>query len=29
VGAALTADAIPLATFDSEQRRFGIATIEP
>jgi predicted nucleic acid-binding protein len=29
VGAALTADAIPLATFDAEQRRFGIATREP
>ena len=29
VGAALAADAIPLATFDAEQRRFGIATREP
>jgi predicted nucleic acid-binding protein len=29
VGAALAADAVPLATFDTEQRRFGIATREP
>lgn len=29
VGAALAADAVPLATFDAEQRRFGIATREP
>lgn len=29
VGAALAADAIPLATFDAEQRHFGIATREP
>lgn len=29
VGAALVADAIPLATFDAEQRRFGIVTREP
>jgi hypothetical protein len=29
VGAALAADAVPLATFDAEQRRYGIATREP
>lgn len=29
VGAALAADATPLATFDAEQRRYGIATREP
>ena len=29
VGASLAADAVPLATFDAEQRRFGIATREP
>jgi predicted nucleic acid-binding protein len=29
VGAALAAGAIPLATFDAELRRFGIATREP
>jgi hypothetical protein len=25
----VAADAIPLATFDTEQRRYGIATSEP
>jgi predicted nucleic acid-binding protein len=29
VAAAVAADAIPLATFDAEQRRYGIATREP
>lgn len=29
VGAALAADAVPLATFDAEQRRYGIAIREP
>ena len=29
VGAALAADAIPLATFDGNQRRYGIAIREP
>ncbi len=29
VGAALAADGIPLATFDPEQRRYGIAVREP
>jgi predicted nucleic acid-binding protein len=29
VGAALTADAVPLATFDAEQGRYGIAIREP
>jgi len=29
VGAALAADAVPLATFDTEQRRYGIAVLEP
>lgn len=29
VAAALAAGALPLATFDAEQRRFGIATREP
>lgn len=29
VGAALTADAIPFATFDSEQKRYGIAIRDP
>jgi len=29
VGAALAADAIPMATFDADQRRYGIAIREP
>ena len=29
VGAALAADAVPLATFDSDQARYGIAIREP
>ena len=29
VGAALAADAVPLATFDTEQRRYGIVVREP
>lgn len=29
VGAALAADALPLATFDAEQGRYGIAIREP
>jgi predicted nucleic acid-binding protein len=29
VGAALTADAVPLATFDAERGRYGIAIREP
>jgi predicted nucleic acid-binding protein len=29
VSSALAADALPLATFDREQRRYGIATREP
>jgi predicted nucleic acid-binding protein len=29
VGAVVAADAIPLATFDAEQRRYGIAIVEP
>jgi hypothetical protein len=29
VSSALAADALPLATFDREQRRYGIATRDP
>lgn len=29
VAASMAADALPLATFDRDQRRYGIATLEP
>jgi predicted nucleic acid-binding protein len=29
VAASLAADALPLATFDRDQRRYGIATLDP